>query len=89
MLNIEVNGTQHYESADQILSDLQRTRHSARKGWDTIRIPNAEIDYDERLRRVADALAEAARERAQVSVIDSLGGITKEATGVEVVAAVV
>lgn len=64
-LNIEVDGNQHYEDADQILSDLQRMRHSAKKGYDTIHIANAFINDQDHLRKVSDALAEAARCRAE------------------------
>ena len=64
MLNIEVDGKQHYEDWRQILSDLHRTHHSDRKGWDTVHIPNAVIENRDELARVADALAMAARVRA-------------------------
>jgi very-short-patch-repair endonuclease len=64
MLNIEVDGKQHYEDWRQILSDLHRTHHSDLKGWDTIHIPNAVIENRDDLERVADALAMAARVRA-------------------------
>jgi very-short-patch-repair endonuclease len=63
-LNIEVDGRQHYENAQQILRDLKRTHHSDRRGWDTIHIPNAFIDNRTDLVQVANALAIAARERA-------------------------
>jgi very-short-patch-repair endonuclease len=63
-LNIEVDGKQHYQDAGQILSDLKRSHHSERKGWDTIHIPNALIDNESDLHQVADALAIVATERA-------------------------
>jgi very-short-patch-repair endonuclease len=53
-LNVEVDGKQHYENAHQILSDLKRSHYSDRKGWDTIHIPNAVIDNEQDLHRVAD-----------------------------------
>ena len=63
-LNIEVDGKQHYEDWHQILSDLKRTHHSDRKGWDTIHLPNAVIENPEDLQKVANALTTAARIRA-------------------------
>lgn len=63
-LNVEVDGKQHYENSHQILSDLKRSHHSDLKGWDTIHIPNAVIDNEQDLKRVSDALAMAARDRA-------------------------
>jgi very-short-patch-repair endonuclease len=64
LLNIEVDGKQHYQDARQILSDLRRSHHSERKGWDTIHIPNALIENESDLHQVADALAIVATERA-------------------------
>ena len=67
-LNIEVDGKQHYEDFHQILKDFGRTHHSDEKGFPTIHIPNSFIDNPEDLQRVANALAKAAKVRA-----DSLG----------------
>jgi hypothetical protein len=61
-LNIEVDGKQHYEDWQQILSDLHRAHHSDRR--DTVHIPNAVIENGGDLCKVADALAIAARVRA-------------------------
>ena len=61
-LNIEVDGNQHYETSAQILSDLLRTKYSAKAGWGTLHIPNILIHRD--LEKVADALANAAIRRS-------------------------
>jgi hypothetical protein len=42
-LNIEVDGQHHNYNPNQALSDLQRTMHSFRKGFYTVRIPNSLI----------------------------------------------
>jgi very-short-patch-repair endonuclease len=59
-INIEVDGRQHYENPFQIMSDLKRSHYSDYEGYDTIHIPNIFIDDPSDLRRVADALTEAA-----------------------------
>jgi very-short-patch-repair endonuclease len=63
-LNIEVDGKHHYQDARQMLSDLKGAHYSERKGWDTVRIPNALIDNESDLHQVADALAIVATERS-------------------------
>lgn len=45
-INIEVDGGQHTFNPRQALADLQREYHSFKKGWFTLHIPNALIDYD-------------------------------------------
>lgn len=62
-LNIEVDGIQHYDNADQILADLDRTHYSALKGFETIRIPNALLKTH--LATIATAVAKAAQVRAK------------------------
>jgi len=44
-VNLEVDGRHHTFNARQALSDLQRTYHSFRKGYLTLRIPNALVRY--------------------------------------------
>ncbi len=39
-VNLEVDGSQHNLDVNQALADLQRTFHSFRKGYVTLRIPN-------------------------------------------------
>ncbi|HEV3245428.1 MAG TPA: DUF559 domain-containing protein [Candidatus Paceibacterota bacterium] len=62
-LNIEVDGKQHYTSARQILSDLNRMYYSDNKGYGTFHVPNDYINDPECLQKVADAIAQAARVR--------------------------
>jgi len=45
-VNIEVDGKHHNTNGKQALSDLQRTLHSFRKGYSTLRIPNSLAEYD-------------------------------------------
>src|SRR3989338_4829810 len=44
-LNIEVDGDTH-QTIKQKRSDYKRDKHSAKKGFDTIRVTNGDIDYD-------------------------------------------
>lgn len=60
-INIEVDGNQHLTDAHQILSDLDRTHYSDRLGYETIRIPNYQINSE--IDKIADALTEVARIR--------------------------
>ncbi len=43
MVNIEIDGMHHSYNSRQALSDLQRTLYSFKKGYLTLRIPNALI----------------------------------------------
>lgn len=45
-LNIEVDGHHHNTNPQQALSDLQRTYYSAKKGYDTVRVPNSLIRHN-------------------------------------------
>jgi hypothetical protein len=45
-VNIEVDGRQHSFNAKQALSDLQRTYYSFKKGYFTLRIPNALVRHN-------------------------------------------
>ncbi len=57
---IEVDGMQHYTNPKQIISDFGRSRGSQKKGVNTIHIPNdLAVKH---LKKVADALAEVAKE---------------------------
>ena len=38
--NIEIDGIQHYQDIEQSMADLNRTFHSLKKGFFTLRIPN-------------------------------------------------
>jgi very-short-patch-repair endonuclease len=64
-LNIEVDGKQHYQSAQQILADIKRSHYSDFKGYDTFHVPNVFIDNADDLTKVANALAEAAKIQAR------------------------
>lgn len=55
-VNIEVDGMQHAYSGRQALADLKRTLHSYKKGYSTLRIPNALARYD--LEQAADLITE-------------------------------
>ena len=45
-VNIEVDGPQHSYNHQQALADLKRTYYSFKKGYYTLRIPNALVAYD-------------------------------------------
>lgn len=53
---IEINGIQHYDSPEQIISDLERTAYSDSDGFRTIPITNQIIETH--ITQVADALAQ-------------------------------
>jgi very-short-patch-repair endonuclease len=55
-VNIEVDGGHHNFNADQALRDLERTLFSFKKGFLTIRIPNALVRYN--LNLAADKITE-------------------------------
>ena len=55
-VNIEVDGGHHNYSAKQAMSDLQRTLHSFKKGYSTLRIPNSLAKTD--LDQAADLITE-------------------------------
>lgn len=46
MVNIEVDGPQHNYNPIQALADLKRSFYSFRRGYLTIRIPNALVAYN-------------------------------------------
>lgn len=45
-LNIEVDGSLHRTNRKQRKSDFWRDKSSAKKGFETIRVTNGDIDYD-------------------------------------------
>jgi len=55
-VNIEVDGRHHNFDACQALRDLERTLHSYRKGYSTLRIPNSLVKYY--LNQAADKITE-------------------------------
>ena len=55
-VNIEVDGPHHNYKYKQALSDLQRTLHSFRKGYLTLRIPNALVN--ENLEETANSITD-------------------------------
>lgn len=55
-VNIEVDGQHHNFSSLQALSDLERTLHSFKKGYLTLRIPNSLVRYN--LEQAADKITE-------------------------------
>lgn len=55
-VNIEVDGEQHFNSADQAFDDLQRTFFSFKKGFLTLRIPNVLVKQN--LKQTADYVTE-------------------------------
>jgi very-short-patch-repair endonuclease len=59
MVHIEVDGSHHNTKAAQALSDIQRTYHSLKAGYMTIRIPNSLINhhFDEALKYIIGILA--------------------------------
>jgi very-short-patch-repair endonuclease len=59
MVHIEVDGSHHNTKADQALSDIQRTYHSLKRGYITLRIPNSLIShhFDEALKYIIGILA--------------------------------
>jgi very-short-patch-repair endonuclease len=63
-LNIEIDGKQHFESPQQIMSDLSRNHFSDVYGYSTIHIPNFICESPEDLAKSANALARVARIRS-------------------------
>lgn len=55
-VNIEVDGEQHFNNADQAFDDLQRTFFSFKKGVLTLRIPNVLVKQN--LKQTADYVTE-------------------------------
>ena len=55
-VNIEVDGPQHHYKYDQALSELRRTLHCFRKGYLTLRIPNALVH--ENLEETANSICD-------------------------------
>ena len=55
-VNIEVDGIHHNDDARQALADLQRTVHSMRKGYVTVRIPNSLVVQN--VEKAADLVTE-------------------------------
>ncbi|SJZ32107.1 DUF559 domain-containing protein [Sediminibacterium ginsengisoli] len=55
-VNIEVDGMHHSYNGKQAMSDLKRTLHSFKKGYSTLRIPNALTEYD--LEQTADLITD-------------------------------
>lgn len=55
-VNIEVDGEQHFNNADQAFDDLQRTFFSFKKGFLTLRIPNVLVKQN--LKQTADYVTE-------------------------------
>jgi hypothetical protein len=55
-VNIEVDGGHHIYSAKQAMGDLKRTLFSFKKGYSTLRIPNALAKHD--LDQAADLITE-------------------------------
>ncbi|MDP2684979.1 MAG: hypothetical protein Q8P20_08160 [bacterium] len=61
-IDIEVDGLQHYTNAKQMISDFDRSYWSVQNdNYDTFHVPNTILDSH--LEQVADALANAAREK--------------------------
>lgn len=55
-VNIEVDGEQHFNNADQAFDDLKRTFFSFKKGFLTLRIPNVLVKQN--LKQTADYVTE-------------------------------
>ncbi len=60
-LFIEVDGLSHITQARQIETDIKRDFYSAKKGFDTIRIANSEIDIA--LEKIVSAIKNVTLER--------------------------
>ncbi len=56
--DIEVDGS-HHPSSRQLLSDIDRTHYSHEDGYDTIRVPNWNVDN--KLKETVQAISEAVR----------------------------
>lgn len=55
-VNIEVDGMHHAYNGKQALADLRRILHSYKKGYTTLRIPNALVQHD--IQETADLITE-------------------------------
>ena len=62
-INVEVDGIQHLTNPEQILKDLNRGYYSSKLGYATMHIPNEMIRSH--LFKIADALAEASKQREE------------------------
>ncbi len=62
-LYIEVDGVQHLNNPDQIITDFKRDYYSDREGFYTLHIHNDDIKNH--LNSIADAIAEVARKSAR------------------------
>ena len=72
MIDIEVDGLQHYIDPEQIKSDFKRNYWSIqRDDYDTFHIPNTIIDSH--LEKVADAIAVVARDHYKSIKEENIG----------------
>jgi len=73
MVHVEVDGSHHNTKAAQALSDIQRTYHSLKSGFITIRIPNSLINhhFDEAVKYIIGILA-VRREQTKLHSIRKL-----------------
>jgi len=62
-LHIEVDGSQHQSNPDQIRRDMLRTYYANKKGYLTIRVPNATFETKSGFLLVAKTIQEIARKR--------------------------
>ena len=69
-LDIEVDGVQHLTDSQQIITDIERSKHSREDGYETIRVHN--IDLKENAGGIASAIAEVSAIREEG--IDTMGG---------------
>jgi len=56
-LCIEVDGSNHYTSAAQIVTDFKRMEHSAEDGFHTFRVPNQAVEKE--VMKIARAIKKA------------------------------
>ncbi|MFA6446274.1 MAG: DUF559 domain-containing protein [Candidatus Paceibacterota bacterium] len=61
-LYIEIDGIQHYDDPDQIISDIERAVYSEKDGFHTIRFTNQLIDTH--LDQIADAIVKVVKKIA-------------------------
>ena len=62
-LDIEVDGIHHLTNSKQILTDLERAKHSREDGYETVHIHNMDIKQD--VKGIANAIAEVAEKREE------------------------
>ncbi|MDD5749873.1 MAG: DUF559 domain-containing protein [Patescibacteria group bacterium] len=67
---IEVDGSHHLTIVQQIEKDFIRDSYSKESGFDTIHIPNSEIDHN--LERIANAIAKVVKFRKEKFLKPSL-----------------